>query len=74
MIFEAEENASRYWNKPLKKNLLDYLDTPKGPNWEASKKYLEEVTEYLVEHDRPRPSDQAKQKLVLDIMPSDRIG
>lgn len=74
VIRMGEENAGLYWDGLIKKGLLDYLSTPKGPNWEASQKYILEVTKYLVKNDKPRPSDQAKQKLALDIMPSDRIG
>lgn len=74
MIREGEENACRYWDGLERNGLLDYLKTPKGPNWEKSKKYIEEITAYLVEHDRPRPRDQAKKKLVMDVMPSHRIG
>jgi hypothetical protein len=74
MIKEGERNANHYWDELIREGLLDYLQTPKGPNWEKSKEYIEEVTAYLVLNDRPRPSDQAKKKLVLDVMPSNRIG
>lgn len=70
----GKENFSEHWDNLIRKGLLDYLKTPKGPNWKKSKEYIDRVTEYLIENDRPRPSDQAKKKLVLDVMPSDRIG
>lgn len=74
MIKEGERNAGCYWEELDRKGLLDFLGMKKTENWEASKKYMEEITAYLVKNDEPRPSDQAKQKLALDIMPSDRIG
>jgi hypothetical protein len=74
LIDVGEANAGQYWDQLIKDGLLDYCKTPKGPKWEISKKYIDNVTKYIIENDRPRPSDQAKKKLVLDVMPSDRIG
>jgi hypothetical protein len=74
VIEMGQENFNKHWDHLINKGLLDYLKTPKGSNWEKSKEYIDKATEYLVENDRPRPSDQAKKKLVLDIMSSDRIG
>lgn len=74
MIIEGDLNAKAYWEYLKRKGFLDYLKNPKGENWEASKAYIEDVTKYLIENPRPTVTDQAKQKLVLDVMPSNRIG
>lgn len=74
MVVIGDLNAEQYWEKLILEGLLDYLKNPKGENWEASKAYIEDVTNYLIENPRPTVTDQAKRKLVLEVMPSSRIG
>ncbi|BDS12766.1 hypothetical protein [Aureispira anguillae] len=72
-IAEGQQRAREYWEGLIEAGLLDYLSSPKGANWEASKAYIEAVTAYLVANPKPKASDQAKQKLALDLLTSNTI-
>lgn len=65
MIDKAQERADEIWAKLNEMGYYDYLKTPKGPQWEKSKSYLEKQVQFYL--DNPRPTrDQARKKTIID--------